>query len=56
MNAPKDSRGKPLIYLNVGTGKDISIKELALKIAEFTKFKGKFYGITQNLMEHPKNN
>ncbi len=39
--APCDSRGKPLIYLNVGTGKDISIKELALKIAEFTNFKGR---------------
>ena len=40
-NAPADSKGKPLIYLNVGTGKDISIKELALKIAELTEFKGK---------------
>ena len=27
--------------MNVGTGKDISIKELALKIAELTEFKGK---------------
>ena len=40
-NAPCNSRGKPLIYLNVGTGKDISIKELALKIAKFTNFKGR---------------
>ena len=40
-NAPCDSKGKPLIYLNVGTGKDISIKELALKIAKFTDFKGR---------------
>ena len=43
INAPKDSGGKPLIYLNVGTGKDISIKELALKIAKFTKYEGKIF-------------
>tara|TARA_B100000963_G_C22567328_1_gene644379 strand:- start:171 stop:1148 length:978 start_codon:yes stop_codon:yes gene_type:complete len=29
-----------LIYLNVGTGKDITIKELALKIATLTKYDG----------------
>ncbi len=40
-NAPCNSRGKPLIYLNVGTGRDISIKELAQKIAKFTNFKGR---------------
>ena len=40
-NEPCNSRGKHLIYLNVGTGKDISIKELALKIAKFTNFKGR---------------
>ena len=28
-DAPKDDEGKSLTYLNVGTGKDISIKELA---------------------------
>ena len=39
-NAPKDKEGKPLTLLNVGTGKDISIKELALKIASITGFKG----------------
>ena len=40
INAPKDSQGNPLSFLNVGTGKDISIKELALMIASETGFKG----------------
>ena len=30
-SAPKYDNGEPLIFLNVGTGKDISIKELATK-------------------------
>ena len=38
--APKDSEGNSLSHLNVGTGKDISIKRLANKIADFTNFKG----------------
>ncbi len=40
INAPKDDKGDKLFYLNVGTGKDISIKELANKIANATNFKG----------------
>ena len=39
-DAPIDNNGNPLNYLNVGTGKDISIKQLAEKIAEFCEFKG----------------
>ncbi len=39
-NSPKDEKGDPLYYLNVGTGKDISIKDLALEIANHFKFKG----------------
>ena len=39
-NSPKDEKGNLLYYLNVGTGKDISIKDLALKIANHFKFKG----------------
>ncbi len=39
-NAPLDAYGKPLTYLNVGTGKDISIFDLAYKISEIFKFKG----------------
>ena len=40
-NAPKDCFGKPLNHLNIGTGTDISIKNLALKIADAVNFKGK---------------
>ena len=39
-NAPKDIFGNPLNHLNIGTGKDISIKQLAGKISELTGFKG----------------
>jgi len=39
-NAPLDIHGNPLNHLNVGTGKDISIKCLAKKIASITDFKG----------------
>ena len=37
---PLDLNGEPLSFLNVGTGKDISIKELADLVAEITGFKG----------------
>ena len=40
-NAPKDKNGNLLNMLNVGTGKEISIKELSEKIAEITNFQGK---------------
>ena len=43
IDAPKDNSGNPLNYLNVGTGKDISIKELAKKIAEIVKFDGEIF-------------
>ena len=43
INAPRDISGNPLDYLNVGTGKDISIKELAKKIAEIVKFDGEIF-------------
>ena len=39
-NSPRDNYGNILSLLNVGTGVDISIKDLALKVAEITKFKG----------------
>ena len=39
-NAPTFDNGQPLYHLNVGTGKDLSIKELALTISRLTKFKG----------------
>ena len=40
INAPKDINGNRLCYLNVGTGKDIQIKELALKIANLLGYQG----------------
>jgi len=40
-NSPKTLENKPLYYLNVGTGKDISIKDLANKISEIFSYKGK---------------
>ncbi len=40
-NAPLDNRGLPLTFLNVGTGKDISIKELATLIAKEYAYSGK---------------
>ncbi|WP_075506975.1 GDP-L-fucose synthase family protein [Prochlorococcus marinus] len=40
VNSPKDEYGVALNHLNIGTGKDISIRQLAIKIAEFCEFKG----------------
>ena len=40
-DAPIDQLGEPLNWLNVGTGTDLSIKELAKMIANITAFKGK---------------
>ncbi len=39
--APIDNNGEKLDYLNVGTGKDISIKNLAKEIAALCDYKGK---------------
>ena len=38
--APKDENGKPIPYLNVGTGKDLSIYELAYLISEIIGYEG----------------
>ncbi len=38
--SPKDSQGEILSILNVGTGKDLTIKDLASKISKITNFKG----------------
>ena len=40
-DAPLDKCKNPLYLLNVGTGVDISIKELAFKISKAVKYKGK---------------
>ena len=39
-NAPLDKNGNPLLFLNVGTGKDISIRNLSQKIANILNYKG----------------
>ncbi|QNI86952.1 GDP-L-fucose synthase [Synechococcus sp. ROS8604] len=38
--APRDDQGKPLAFLNVGTGVDLTIKDLAEQIAEVVGFEG----------------
>ena len=40
-NAPFDKNNNPLSFINVGTGKDISILDLANKIAKIIDYKGK---------------
>ena len=39
-NAPKDNNNKKLYYLNVGSGEEISIKDLVKKICLITKYTG----------------
>ena len=39
-NAPINKKGEPLTYLNVGSGKDISIMDLTKKIAGLFHYKG----------------
>ena len=39
--APLDDSGEPLTWLNVGTGVDIAIKDLAEMVASITSYKGK---------------
>ena len=39
-DAPKDDQGNPLAFLNVGTGVDLTIKELAEQIAAVVGFEG----------------
>ena len=39
-NSPKDDSGKPLAFLNVGTGVDLSIRQLAQQVATAVGFNG----------------
>ena len=39
-NAPRDDQGKPLAFLNVGTGVDLTIKDLAALVAKAVGFEG----------------
>ena len=40
LEAPRDENGKKLFYLNIGSGEEVSIKELANLIAKYTNFRG----------------
>ena len=40
VEAPTDNQGKPLAFLNVGTGVDLTIKDLAEQIAAVVGFEG----------------
>ena len=42
-DAPKDDEDKPLGFLNVGTGVDLRISDLAEQIAKTVGFKGDIY-------------
>ena len=42
-DAPLDSEGKPLAFLNVGTGIDLSIRELAEQVAAAVGFNGSIH-------------
>ena len=55
-DAPRDDEGKPLAFLNVGTGIDLSIRELAEQVAAAVGFKAQFTGTTANLMAPRRNN
>lgn len=53
-DAPKDSFGKALNHLNVGTGSDILIKDLAYKIAEIVGYEGEILWDTSKPNGTPK--
>tara|TARA_Y100000991_G_scaffold215488_1_gene206104 strand:+ start:1326 stop:2318 length:993 start_codon:yes stop_codon:yes gene_type:complete len=53
-NAPKDSSGETLSFLNVGTGSDISIKELANLIAKYVDYDGEIVWDTSKPDGTPK--
>jgi GDP-L-fucose synthase len=40
-DAPRDAAGQPLPFLNVGTGVDLTIRELAEAVAEATGYRGR---------------
>ena len=53
-NSPKDNKGKPLTFLNVGTGLDLSISQLAHKIADIVEYKGEILWDTSKPDGTPK--
>ena len=53
-DAPRDDWGKPLALLNVGTGTDLSISELAEQVASVVGFDGKIHWDTSKPDGTPK--
>jgi GDP-L-fucose synthase len=53
-NAPKGANGESLPFLNVGTGTDISIKDLAYLIAKYVEFDGEIIWDTSKPDGTPK--
>ena len=49
-DAPKSDSGKPLAFLNVGTGIDLSISKLAEHVSAAVGFQDPFTGTTANRM------
>ena len=50
-SAPLDENGDVLPFMNVGTGTDLSIKDLAEAIAKSVGFEGSIFGIPPSQME-----
>ena len=53
-DAPKDDRGAPLAFLNVGTGVDLSIRELAEQVAKTIGYDGTIHWDTSKPDGTPK--
>jgi len=53
-NSPKDENGKPITFLNVGTGSDIKIRDLAKKIAKILDYNGEIIWDTDKPDGTPK--
>ena len=53
-DCPKDQQGKPLYFLNIGTGVDLSIRQLANAVAAATRFSGKIIWDTNKPDGTPK--
>ena len=54
VDAPCDSFGQPLAFLNVGTGMDLSIRQLAEAVARATRFEGEILWDTSRPDGTPK--
>ena len=53
-DSPKDDNGKPLTILNIGSGNDISIEELAENIAEASGYEGSIVWDKSKPDGHPR--